>query len=632
VEPEPTPLQLATGGLVRTLAIAGLSLSAILVVAHALLNGGSAAAWRNGALAGIALAMAILPEEFPVVLTVFLALGAWRISRSRVLTRRIAAVETLGAATVLCVDKTGTLTLNQMSVAAVVRHGTRFDLERSRQPPDEVRPVLRAAALASRQNPFDPMERALREAAPDAIPQGAVLVREYPFAPRFAAMSQAWRLAPGEALMVATKGAPEAVAKMCGIPEADLDAGAAALARDGLRVLAVASRRMAESELPAEHADLKLDLLGLVALEDPVRPSVPAAVAECRAAGIRVVMITGDAPVTAQSIARAAGIPQSGEVIPGADIDGLGDEEFSARVGASSVFARVLPEQKLRIVRALQARGDVVAMTGDGINDAPALKAAHIGIAMGGRGTDVAREAASLVLLDDEFPSIVAAVALGRRIFDNIGKAFTYVLAVHVPIVGLSLVPVLVPGWPSLLLPVHVVFLELIIDPACSLVFEAEPAEADVMRRPPRDPREKLFSRASVAWAVLQGIGALAAALLAFVAARKLGAGPSESRAAAFIAVVLANLLLILGNRSVARGSGAMLRARNPALWGVLGGAAAVLSLVFVVPALRELFHFGSPPRAALGAGVAFGLTTALWVDLLKRLRLRRGPIRPRLA
>ncbi|HET7785742.1 MAG TPA: cation-translocating P-type ATPase [Myxococcales bacterium] len=632
VEPEPTPLQIATGGLVRTLAIAGLSLSAILVVAHALLKGGSAAAWRDGALAGIALAMAILPEEFPVVLTVFLALGAWRISRSRVLTRRIAAVETLGAATVLCVDKTGTLTLNQMSVAAVVRHGTRFDLPRSGQAPDEVRPVLCAAALASRQNPFDPMERALREAAPDAIPEGAVLVREYPFAPRFAAMSQAWRMAAGEPLLVATKGAPEAVAAMCGLPEADLGAAAAALARDGLRVLAVASRRVAESELPAEHADLKLDLLGMVALEDPVRATVPAAVAECRAAGIRVVMITGDSPTTAQSIARAAGIPQSGEVISGAAIEGVADEEFSARVGASSVFARVLPEQKLRIVRALQARGDVVAMTGDGINDAPALKAAHIGIAMGGRGTDVAREAASLVLLDDEFPSIVAAVALGRRIFDNIGKAFTYVLAVHVPIVGLSLVPVLVPGWPSLLLPVHVVFLELIIDPACSLVFEAEPAEAEVMRRPPRDPREKLFSRASVAWAVLQGIGALAAALLAFVAARGLGAGPSESRAAAFIAVVLSNLLLILGNRSVSRGSGAMLRARNPALWGVLGGAAAVLSLVFAVPALRELFHFGSPPAAALAAGVGFGLATALWVDLLKRLRLRRAAVRPRLA
>ncbi|HEY6909843.1 MAG TPA: cation-translocating P-type ATPase [Myxococcales bacterium] len=632
VEPEPTPLQIATGSLVRTLAVVGLSLSAILVVAHALLNGGSAAAWRDGALAGIALAMAILPEEFPVVLTVFLALGAWRISRSRVLTRRIAAVETLGAATVLCVDKTGTLTLNQMSVAAVVRHGTRFDLPRSREAPDEVRGVLRAAALASRENPFDPMERALREAAPDAIPPGAALVREYPFTPRFAAMSQAWRLAPGEPLLVATKGAPEAVAKLCGIPETELSAGSAALARDGLRVLAVASRSLPESDLPEEHEDLKLDLLGLLALEDPVRPTVPAAVGECRAAGIRVVMITGDSPVTAQSIARAAGIPQAGEVISGTAIDSLGDEELSVRAGASSVFARVLPEQKLRIVRALQSRGEVVAMTGDGINDAPALKAAHIGIAMGGRGTDVAREAASLVLLDDEFPSIVAAVALGRRIFDNIGKAFTYVLAVHVPIVGLSLVPVLIPGWPSLLLPVHVVFLELIIDPACSLVFEAEAEEADVMRRPPRDPHQRLFSRAAVAWAVLQGVGALGAALLAFVAARRFGAGPAESRASAFVAVVLANLVMILGNRSAARGSGAMLRARNPALWWVLGGATAVLSLVIAVPELRGLFHFGSPPAAAVGAGIALGLATALWVDLLKRLRLRRGAARPGVA
>jgi Ca2+-transporting ATPase len=336
-------------------------------------------------------------------------------------------------------------------------------------------------------------------------------------------------------------------------------------------------------------------------------------------------MITGDYPATASSIAAQAGLATPEVTITGPELAALDDEVLAARVAVVNVFARVVPQQKLRLVEALQRSGEIVAMTGDGVNDAPALKAAHIGIAMGGRGTDVAREAASLVRLDDEFPSIVAAVALGRRIFDNIKKAFTYTFAIHVPIAGLSIAPLFVPDWPLLLMPVHIVFLELIIDPACSLIFEAEEAEPDGMKRPPRDPREKLFSRAAIGWGVLQGAGALALSLGAYLLAGHLGESQPAARAVLFTAVVVANLCLILGNRSISRSTLSMMREPNRALWWVVGGTAFFLTLVLAVPWLRGVFHFSLPAAAPLAMGLGAGLATWLWVDVLKLLRGRRG-------
>jgi Ca2+-transporting ATPase len=436
------------------------------------------------------------------------------------------AIETLGAATVLCVDKTGTLTENRMTLSRVVAGVHTMRVADSTEPwPEACRAVLDTAVLASRADPFDPMERALHAAVvpaagtapPNAKPM--VLVREYPLAPDLLAVTHVWEDTRSGELLVASKGAPEAIAQLCHLSNeerARMMSQVASLAGDGLRVLGVARAEIAASDLPANHGDLRLQLAGLVALEDPVRADVPPAVAECRTAGIRVVMITGDYPATAQSIARQAGLEHPEAVMTGEELARLSAKELAARIEEIHVFARVVPEQKLRIVTALKARGEIVAMTGDGVNDAPALKAAHIGIAMGGRGTDVAREAASLVLLDDNFASIVAAVRLGRRIYDNIRKAIGFTLAVHVPIAGLSMIPVFFSDWPLLLLPIHIVFLELIIDPACSLVFEAEAAEPDVMQRPPRTPTARLFSRQVVGIAVLQGLGALAVCLSIF--------------------------------------------------------------------------------------------------------------------
>ena len=631
VEPEQTLLQRETGRLVKRLAIIGFALCAMVVVIYGLTRGN----WLQGVLAGITLAMAMLPEEFPVVLTIFLALGAWRISRHRVLTRRVPAIETLGSATVLCTDKTGTLTLNQMAVARLQANGTVCELEKlGKQPlPEKCHELAEFAILASQRDAFDPMEKAIHQVGTrflvhtEHLHQDWELVRQYPLSRQLLALSHVWKSRSGEEFIIAAKGAPEAIADLCHFTAGQtgqLTAQIEAMAQDGLRVLGVARARFRQqSELPAGQHDFPFEFLGLMGLADPLRPTVPEAIRDCHTAGIRVVMITGDYPGTAQKIACQAGLP-AGQVMTGPQLNELSDTELQRQIRQVNIFARVVPEQKLRIVQALKANGEIVAMTGDGVNDAPALKSAHIGIAMGGRGTDVARESAALVLLDDDFSSIVQAVRLGRRIFDNIRKAIGYIFAIHVPIAGMSLIPVLFQ-WPLVLMPVHILFLELIIDPACSTIFEAEAEEADVMRRPPRDAKEPLFSRKNIVYSVLQGLVVLAVVLAVFALARSRGLSEAEARAQGYTTLIIANLGLILTNRSRTRTIFATLRTPNAALWWVLGGATVFLSLVLTVPFLREVFRFAalSPLDIALCLGA--GMFSILGFELLKCRKPRRA-------
>ena len=633
IEPEETSLQRETGRIVRVVATIALVVCGLMVLVFGLSRGGTWPAWRDGLLVGITMAMSLLPEEFPVVLTIFLALGAWRISRSRVLTRRMPVIETLGAATVLCVDKTGTLTQNQMTVKVLATEADTLVLSGHDSSLSEpLRTLIQTAVLASKPEPFDPMERALHVASRLIGPQESAsassksLLREYPLTPGLLAVTHVWRMSGQSSLTIVCKGAPEAVVELCRLSpqiRERIARQARDLASRGLRVLGVARGTLEPGEIPEAHRQLVLEFLGLVGFEDPLRENVPAAVAECRTAGIRVVMITGDYPDTARSIARRAGLSDSDEVITGQELDTMSDKDLASRLHNARVFARVVPEQKLRIVLALKANGEVVAMTGDGVNDAPALKAAHIGIAMGGRGTDVAREAASLVLLDDDFSSIVAAVKLGRRIYDNIRKAIIFIVAVHVPIAGLSIVPVLLPGWPLLLLPVHIALLELIIDPSCTLIFEAEPAEGDIMRRPPRNPAERLFSRDSVGIALLQGGSVLAVCLLIVWMAFP-GHGPDAARALSFACLIVAFIMIILVNRSWTRPIISRVRVPNPALWWVIGGAAAYLAAVLVIPPLQRLFSFAPLHTADLLLSVLAGAGCLLWLEILKSRQLFR--------
>ena len=627
VKPEATPLQKDAARLVRIFALVGLAAFIVVVVAYALTRGGGAAVWKQGLLAGITMAMSILPEEIPVVLTIFLALGAWRISRKRVLTRRMAAVETLGKTTVLCVDKTGTLTLNRMTLKHVIAgsHAAAITPEAT-QLPGEIHTLLEYAVLASARDPFDPMERALHATADRVLGQtehlhpNHSLVRAYPLSAGLAAVTQAWQSGQNSDVIIASKGAPEAIAQLCHMAPEQREKmllQVATLASEGLRVLGVARGTMGKDDLPAAQGDLALEFLGLLGFEDPLRPTVPAAVAECRTAGIRVVMITGDYALTAQSIARQAGLANCENVITGSDLEGISDEDLAMRAKDVGVFARVLPEQKLRIVKALKANQEVVAMTGDGVNDASALKSAHIGIAMGSRGTDVAREAADLVLLDDDFASIVVAIRLGRRIFDNIRKAIAFTFAVHVPIAGLSILPVFFAGWPLLLLPTHIVFLELIIDPSCSLVFEAEAAEADVMKRPPRGQKDRLFSLHTVGLAVLQGLSVLAVCVGVFLFSHRNHA-PEAARALTFVTLVTAILVVLLANRSSIFTIVEGLRARNTALWLVLGGTMGILTLVLPSSFGQRIFHFAPIHATDLLLSLGAGLACTLWFEALK--------------
>jgi Ca2+-transporting ATPase len=634
IEPEVTQLQKETRRIVRNLALIGLSLCVVMAVVYGLSRGN----WIDGFLASITLAMAILPEEFPVVLTVFLALGAWRISQSRVLTRRMPAIETLGSNTVLCVDKTGTLTLNQMSVDRLYAGGQflNVELNKAKEPPENFHQLIEFSILASQTNPFDPMEKALKilgdhyQNMTEHLHSDWTFMREYPLSKKLMALSRVWKSPNSEDYIIAAKGAPEAMMDLCHLTEADtleLSKKVELMAGDGLRVLGVAKAHFRLASLPSDQHDFKFEFLGLLGFADPIRPTVPAAIQECYKAGIRVVMITGDYPVTAQHIARQVGLKPLDKVITGVELYNMSEQDLRERIKTVNIFARVVPEQKLRLVNALKENGEIVSMTGDGVNDAPALKSANIGIAMGGRGTDVAREAAALVLLDDDFSSIVKAIRLGRRIFDNLRKAMAYILAVHVPIAGLSLLPVLF-GWPLVLLPVHVVFLELIIDPACSVAFEAEPEEPNVMSRPPRGRKEPLFSRRTIILSLLQGIAVLIVTLAIYGFTLNHGRGELEARSLAFVTLVIANLGLILSNRFWSKNILASLRYKNTALFIIVSATLAILTLVIYVPDLRDLFRFSTLHPNDLALCFGAGTACVLWFEIVKYVtRPRTKPL-----
>ena len=601
-------LRMETARIVRMCAIGGGLVAGLVVLLYGLLRGG----WIDAMLAGIAIGMALLPEEFPVVLTIFLAMGAWRIGQAGVLTRRAAAIETLGSATVLCTDKTGTLTENRMAVAECWVPSsamTKAD-------------VIETGILASAPQPVDPMEVAIHAAGkPDHAPEG-VVVRSYGLRPDLLAITNIWQ--DDDAFTVAAKGAPEAIAELCRLAPAERETMMAAvdtMAARGIRVLGVARAQLLDDSWPETPRDISFSLVGLIGLADPLRSSVKAAVAECRSAGIRVVMITGDYAATARAIASQAGIAD-GDVLTGEDLAALDDAQLAERLKTVTVFARIMPEQKLRIVEAFKADGEIVAMTGDGVNDAPSLKSAHIGIAMGKRGTDVAREASAIVLLDDDFGSIVTAIALGRRIYDNIRKAMAFIFAVHVPIAGLALLP-LVLGLPILFGPIHIALLEMVIDPVCALVFEAERKEADIMKRRPRPPTEPLFSWRMITWSVFQGGVALALLASAFLIATYRGIPENEVRALAFFGLVASILALILVNRSFSTSLFHALGRGNTALRYVFAAVIAISALIALVPQIQTLLRFGSLRWLDFGVAAAIGAALFVVLEILKPLAKR---------
>jgi len=624
IEIEPPRLHAQVRRVVQVAAIAGLGLSVAAVLLYGFLRG----SWVDALLGGIGIAMSMLPEEFPLVLSVFMAMGAWRISRERVLTRKAAAIETLGAATVLCTDKTGTLTMNHMSVAQLQTLEESWVAAVGTEHAPLSQPLVKLveiALLASALEPLDPMERALAEFAAacmqkDPRDQGA-LVHEYPIRPELLAMTKVWKHADRAIYVVCAKGAPEAISALCRASEPQKEAISRLterMARNGMRVLGVAYAEHQDHELPPTPERFQFHFLGLLGFADPLREGAREAIRECQSAGVRVIMITGDYPATAQAIAHQAGIESRG-IVTGDELEALSDASLGERIKVASVFARIAPQQKLKIVNALKAAGHVVAMTGDGVNDAPALKAAHIGIAMGGRGSDVAREASSIVLLDDDFGSIVRALRLGRRIYDNLRKAMIYIVAIHVPIAGLALFPLLL-GQPILLTPMVIAFIELVIDPTCSVILEAEREERNIMSRPPRDPNSPLLAPALLVWGLVQGVLAFVCVAAVFFVAELRGLSEPEMRAITFVGLIAANIALILNNRSFGPSLFMAMARPNTAMWCSFGATAGLLALILFLPAARSLFGLGYLHFDDVLACIGLAAGLLLMLELIKPL------------
>lgn len=624
VETEQPRLRQQTQKIIRFFAVLGITFSAFSIILYGFLRH----SWIDGVLSGIALGMALLPEEFPLVLTVFMVMGAWRISKARVLTRQAAAIETLGSATVLCTDKTGTLTQNKMSIVFLKSDHHSWQKDETCAP-EEIITLLRAGMRASKQDSYDPMDIAFYQHPLNGTAEIVQIPPEFHYGlqSELPMMAQIFKEEGGK-FRVFAKGAPETIARACGFTSEDmknLHREAEGLAAQGMRILAIAEAEVIGSVFPERADQFDYRYLGLAGFADPLRENVPAAVTECRSAGIRIIMITGDYAPTAKAIAKHAGLDDE-KILTGEELKAMDESRLRLCVQDTNIFARITPDQKLKIVNALKQNGEVVAMTGDGVNDAPSLKAAHIGVAMGGRGTDVAREASSIVLLDDNFGSLVNTIALGRRIYDNLRKAMVYISAVHVPIAGLALLPLFF-NKPLILTPLLIALMEMVVDPACSVVLEAEEAEKDVMKRPPRDPSSPLLSFPALAWGFTQG--SMAMLILGSMWFAGFGAGlpENEIRSLVFISLMVINLVLILVNRSYSPSLLLAFGRKNPFLgWGTLG-IAGFFTLLLSWPPAKELLGFGPlhthDVAYALGSGVLLLIALELLKPLFQRLMLK---------
>lgn len=608
INESPTRLQLETRQIIVRFAALGFIVCLIAIIGI-WLNTNS---FIHALLQGIAIAMSLLPEEFPVVITIFTALGALRIAQKRVLMSNLPTLETLGSTTVLCTDKTGTLTQNQMTVTGVVTPAGSIENPYEHKLSSAAISVLRLARLACHVVITDNMEVAIDNA------YQIVTDTHLPQIEEISSLKQNHtyminRITYGNNRhQFVTKGAPEAVLALCKLPPPQREQviqQAKTLARRGSRVLAIATH----SQLSGTYA-----YQGMIALSDPIRPGVKKAIQDCYQAGIRIIMITGDYPETAKAIGESIGLTGNHNILTGEQIAHSTPQQLRQQLKAANICARILPAQKLQIVEALKQNGEIVAMTGDGVNDAPALKAAHMGIAMGLKGTDVAREAADMILTDDNFVSIVNAIRDGRRIYTNIRKAVGFIIAVHVPIALLATIPSFL-GWPLILTPVHIVVLELLIDPACTLVFENEPPDADAMHQPPRPPQQKLFNRQVVYRGIMSGLAVACAVLAAYVASSQLSTDPTVIRTIAFSTLIYSNLGLILSYRSDKGSIAATLRIKNLAFWWVIISISSLMTALVLIPRLQQLFKFSAPTLSNMFMIVIFSILSFLLESIITK-------------
>lgn len=624
IEKNATHLQQEMKVLIKNLFLSGVIISSGVITAFYFTRGN----FIESLLNGLASAMALLPEEFPVVLTIFLALGAWRLSKNKVLTRNPSAIETLGSATVLCSDKTGTITQNKMAIAVLsTSNSTYYNDSFSIEHPD-LKLLLINLYLASPVDSNDPMEKAIvNEYTRFSLTnETQVLLKEYPLSKELFAMTRVIKSSDQSRKTAYCKGAPETVFELCQLSDTEkrnyLET-VRQFAEKGYRVLAAAKCEFDQSDLPEKQNGFQFSLTGIVGFHDPIREEVPQAIKECNEAGIKVIMITGDYPATAKSIANQIGLKNTDNILTGRDLQHMSLDELKIKIENTHVFARIIPEQKLQIIEALKANGEIVAMTGDGVNDAPALKAADIGVAMGLKGTDVAREASSLVLLDDNFASIVSAIRSGRKIFDNLQKAMSYIIAIHIPIIGLVLLPAFFSSLPILLMPLHIVFMELIIDPVCSIAFESEQEERGIMKRAPRNPNDHFFGWKRIFLSSLKGILLLGMVIIVYFLSIREGHTDGEVRAIAFSALIIGNIILILNSLSSTRSIISVIKEKNTAVLLIIIIASIALILVISIPPLQSIFSFEYPGNKHFVSSALSALVMLLILESVKKLKTR---------
>ena len=612
-----TRLQLSISRIVKGVGIGAL-LTVIFVIA---VYGVTRGNWLEGALAGIAVAMALIPEELPVILTIFMTLGAWRMTKVGVIVRRTATIEALGSVTVLCVDKTGTLTKNEMKIEELkLLNGDTWNASSAINP--EFEELISIGSLATPTVAFDPMDLAFKTLETSNRLASYKSLSEIPLSKERLIYTHVWQ--KENRVIVAAKGAPEHIARICGLSENQLNSFhdlVATSASHGFRVIAVAKMELSESEFRTKKIDeIGLQFLGFSLLRDPIRDGVPDAINLCRAAGIRTIMITGDHPATAIAVANEIGIPSS-SFMTGEILSQVSDSDLREKVKSVSIFARVTHDHKLRLINALKTNGEIVGMTGDGINDAPALRAADIGIAMGGRGTDVAREASDMIITDDNFVSIVSGIKRGRTIFSNIKKAIIYVIAIHVPIFGMAIIPILNPLWPLVFLPALIAFHEIVIDPAASIVYEVEQSDPEIMNQKPRAATASLISRLDFLYSVLQGLSVFA--LVAIIYFVSLGNGSSDNRVRSltFGTLLISNVILIMINRSrdltIYR---TVFKIKNVAAPWIALLAISILLILINVRVFREAFDLEllAISDYLILAGLSY--LSLCWTDLRKLL------------
>ncbi len=623
-----TSLENQTNNLVKKTAWVSVAICIAVAVTYAYMNND----WLQGFLNGLSLAMAIMPNELPAVLAIFLALGAWRLSKRRVLTRNISAIENLGAATVLCVDKTGTLTLNQMTIQEIYSQKNIVKLDDSSTAlNEEFHEALEYGILACRMDPFDPMELAFLNAGTkflngtEHLHRDWLLKKEYPLSSELLSVSQAWKPKNEGGFIIGAKGAPESIVDLCHLSPLESEEKlkiAEQMASEGLRVLGIAKSTSENIPLPEKQHDFNFTFVGFIGITDPVRDTVPAAINECKKAGIRIVMITGDHPLTASSIAKKVGLDNSDRVMTGAELEKYTDADLQKIIKEVNVFSRVMPAQKLRLVNCLRSAGDIVAMTGDGVNDAPALKNADVGIAMGGRGTDVAREAADIVLLDDDFTTIVESIKMGRRIYSNLRSALIYLFAVHIPIAGMAVFPVFF-NLPLILFPIHIAFLHLIIEPVTSIAFEIEEAAPDIMSDPPRNRNKKIFDKGVWAPSCLMGGSILVALILIYYISLVRGQGEKDARALVFTTLIISNIALIfLSNASKMSFKQKIKLRLNKVVKLIVPLSILMLALILYVSQFRSMFSFSILHVEDLIICLFLGGGAVGWIEFLPRSKL----------